>query len=449
MITIGEEVLEAMNGLWKRCMIVKVIGRHISIAVLSRKLRELWKPRGAMYVMDLPRQFFMIRFEEEEEYLAALTGGQWRVFGNYLMVQDWSSKFDPLRDEIKTTPVWVRLSNIPVNFYHKAIMMGIARGLGKPLKVDLTTLNIERARFARICVEVNLSKPLKGTVVINGDRYYVAYEGLNNICSLCGIYGHLVHTCLRGEQVKKVMPTQRISREEILVSNPVDPEFTTVRRTGRKAGSSPNVVFSAGGSAEESTGGQIRKVMSVSEKDGVEITNRFQGLGEIAELEELREVEIVEGGDKENRDPQKDLRKSQVILQSPVTRGFSNLEKGKGANRNGPLSRRTGVLKPSESIGPKQKYVKSNKPMRGLVFGLIRGEELVSANGKRLRVETESMGRPGGAFPRNSEEMSGGVSLSLMAMPTPRGQDESEVQLDETAPMMVNRTDIEVGNTRE
>lgn len=74
-ITIGREVLDTMNGLWKNCMIVKVLERNISISVLSRRLWEMWKPRGAMYVMDLPRQFFMVRFEAEEEYLAALTGG--------------------------------------------------------------------------------------------------------------------------------------------------------------------------------------------------------------------------------------------------------------------------------------------------------------------------------------------------------------------------------------
>lgn len=73
--------------------------------------------------------------------------------------------------------------------------MGIAKGLRRPICVDLATLNFERARFARICVEVNLAKPLKGTVLINGERYFVAYEGLSVICSKCGIYGNLVHGC--------------------------------------------------------------------------------------------------------------------------------------------------------------------------------------------------------------------------------------------------------------
>ncbi|CAA7030618.1 unnamed protein product [Microthlaspi erraticum] len=52
-ITIGTEVMEAMNGMWKRCMIVRVLGRNIAISALSRKLRELWKPKEAMYVIYL------------------------------------------------------------------------------------------------------------------------------------------------------------------------------------------------------------------------------------------------------------------------------------------------------------------------------------------------------------------------------------------------------------
>ncbi|XP_010474089.1 PREDICTED: uncharacterized protein LOC104753550 [Camelina sativa] len=147
-ITIGQEVLDAMNGLLKSCMIVKVLGRSMPIAVLQRKLRVLWKPKGAMYVMDLPRQFFMVRFDVEEEYMVALTGGPWRIFGNYLMVQAWTLEFDPLKDEITTTPVWVRISILPYNFYHKAILSWIAQSLGRPVKVYRTTLSFERGRFA-------------------------------------------------------------------------------------------------------------------------------------------------------------------------------------------------------------------------------------------------------------------------------------------------------------
>lgn len=84
-ITIGAEVLEAMNGMWKRCLIVKVLGRNIAISVMNKRLREMWKPKGDMFLMDLPRQFFMIRFR---------VGG--RVFGcvNWGSMEDFWELFD-------------------------------------------------------------------------------------------------------------------------------------------------------------------------------------------------------------------------------------------------------------------------------------------------------------------------------------------------------------------
>lgn len=48
-VTIGREVLDAMNGMYRQCMIVKVLGRHIMIASLNRKLRELWKLKGVWW----------------------------------------------------------------------------------------------------------------------------------------------------------------------------------------------------------------------------------------------------------------------------------------------------------------------------------------------------------------------------------------------------------------
>lgn len=50
--------------------------------------------------------------------------------------------------------------------------------------------------------------------------------------------------------------------------------------------------------------------------------------------------------------------------------------------------------------GPNPLKLKSkhNGPTRGLVFGPTRDEVGLSMSGKRLRVEKENIGRPGGAF---------------------------------------------------
>ncbi|KAG7547784.1 Ribonuclease H domain [Arabidopsis suecica] len=399
-ITIGREVLETMNGLWKQCIIVKVLGRNIALPALSRRLREMWSPKGGMHVMDLPRQFFMIRFDLEEEYMMALTGGPWRAFGSHLMVQAWSPDFDPLRDEIVTTPVWVRLSNLPVNFYHKAILLGIARGLGKPIKVDVTTLNFERARFARVCVEVDMSKPLKGTVMVNGERYFVAYEGLSNICSGCGIYGHLVHNCPRRVVEKTVDNVCPNIAGKSIVTKEKDDGFTVVRRAGRRGSPPENRITPAAVPATQITEQNMeRSLKEISQNQGsvdIAISNSFGMLDEDMISSDLREVAIISQENKENEYIPKQAQKNKSAGQGVVHAGPKQLINGSGSGKEGFKSKRAEVSKPKEKNGSRIKVQKQGRPTRGLVFGPTRDEVMLSESGKRLRVEHTRVGRAGG-----------------------------------------------------
>ncbi|CAA7036312.1 unnamed protein product [Microthlaspi erraticum] len=378
----------------------------------------MWKPRGAMYVMDLPRQFFMIRFELEEEYMAALTGGPWKAFGSYLMVQAWSPDFDPLKSEIETTPVWVRLLNIPVNFYHKAILMGIAKGLGKPVRVDDTTLNFERARFARVCVEVNLKKPLKGTVLVNGERYFVSYEGLTNICSLCSLYGHLVHSCPRKAHNPSPLVVTQTTQRSVSGQGvaPVDDGFTQVRR-GRR--SEPE------GVRQEGTKNLERSAIKEGDSSNILLANRFGNLdvnmesagngvvdttnvgGSVTEASRTRgsAANKEDFGNKENMDPS---RKDQGEKSGEqVNEVVFNSKSGRGLKTKRPIQKgkKVGSGKSVEMGRPKQHTL--IRPTRGLIFGLVHGNEAIemSANGKRLRVEQTSPGRSGGFVVTESSEL--------------------------------------------
>ncbi|XP_018479591.1 uncharacterized protein LOC108850579 [Raphanus sativus] len=397
-ITIGEEVLTAMNNLWKSCMIVRVLGRNIPILSLTRRLEELWKPKGSMHVMDLPRHFFMVRFEKEEEYMAALSGGPWRAFGSYLMVQAWTPEFDPLKDEIDTMPVWVRISHIPVNFYHKTILMGIARGLGRPIRVDMTTLKLERARFARVCVEVNLNKPLKGSVLINGERYFVSYEGISSICSKCGMYGHLVHTCPKNdvEGTMVVVPAQEITNHVSTEARGKETGFTQVRHARKKTDQqrrSEDLMRSNEGRA---VAGNIHKeVQSNSVVEKIKVSNRFGSLTESGEMVELQDDTEKEDENKENEntvDP--NVGSGSNGLGKVMAFAATRVKGDQTSTRMGLKEKKTNLKSPNFTR-PKPKSV---GPTRGLTYGPAKGEVNLSLSGKRLRVERESIGRRGGVF---------------------------------------------------
>lgn len=77
----------------------------------------------------------------------------------------------------------------------KVFLLAMASTVGKPIKVDRNTLKVERGRFARICIEVDLTQPIVGKVWLKGHWYKLEYEGLHLICASCGCYGHLARCC--------------------------------------------------------------------------------------------------------------------------------------------------------------------------------------------------------------------------------------------------------------
>lgn len=67
--------------------------------------------------------------------------------------------------------------------------------MGKLLKIDSLTTAQNRGKFAHLCVELDLTKPLEAFFQINQTWYNIEYEGLPDICYLCGRYGHKRDSC--------------------------------------------------------------------------------------------------------------------------------------------------------------------------------------------------------------------------------------------------------------
>lgn len=97
----------------------------------------------------------------------------------------------------------MRIPNVPIQWYSMKFMMRLGNLIGRTLKVDLHTLTVgdkeetrvERGRFVRICVDIDLQKKLVPNVIVANSVFNVEYEGLRMICFGCGKYGHRRETC--------------------------------------------------------------------------------------------------------------------------------------------------------------------------------------------------------------------------------------------------------------
>lgn len=180
---------------WKKALIVKYVGKPVGFALFKHRLMRLWNLKGKSDMLDIGVGFYIIRFELEKDYMHALMDGPWKIFDRYVAVQRWKPDFDPTTAEISTMAVWVRLPGLPVEYFRDDIIRMILEKVGTPLKLDRTTAGVERGKFARAAVELDLSKPLVSMVWIQNRLQRVEYEALHVVCFNCGSVGHREKDC--------------------------------------------------------------------------------------------------------------------------------------------------------------------------------------------------------------------------------------------------------------
>nr|GMD37929.1 uncharacterized protein LOC109192732 [Ipomoea batatas] len=80
-------------------------------------------------------------------------------------------------------------------FDQEDAIKGILATVGTPLKLGMTTAGVQRGKFARGAVEIDLTKSLVVVVMVDDLPRQVEFEGLHAICFNCGEVGHRSATC--------------------------------------------------------------------------------------------------------------------------------------------------------------------------------------------------------------------------------------------------------------
>lgn len=101
---------------------------------------------------------------------------------NFLTIKHCEPLFNTSIVICSQTAIWARLPELPIEFYDPILLKHIGKKLGLVLKVDAHPNDAVRGQYARICVQVNIGKPLKQVVHIGYHSQLVIYEGMNMIC---------------------------------------------------------------------------------------------------------------------------------------------------------------------------------------------------------------------------------------------------------------------------
>ncbi|RYR38369.1 hypothetical protein Ahy_A09g043405 [Arachis hypogaea] len=86
-LIIGESIQKEIREEWWNSLIVKLLGRKISLLALKRRLETMWAKMGSIEVIDLGGDFFLVRFFNSEDLDYGLMEGPWKILDHYLTVQ--------------------------------------------------------------------------------------------------------------------------------------------------------------------------------------------------------------------------------------------------------------------------------------------------------------------------------------------------------------------------
>ncbi|KAH0636156.1 hypothetical protein KY290_036581 [Solanum tuberosum] len=126
----------------------------------------MWKPTESLTLIDLGWYFYIAKFSKKENMHKALHEGPWFVIGSFLSARRWESNFVPNETMEYHTAIWIRLPQLPIEFYGREILEKIRKKLGGLLKIDSCTSATLHGRYARICIQVSIGKPLQDDVQI-------------------------------------------------------------------------------------------------------------------------------------------------------------------------------------------------------------------------------------------------------------------------------------------
>ncbi|XP_021825377.1 uncharacterized protein LOC110766368 [Prunus avium] len=121
-IQFSDRAMDRLCKPWRNALIVR--------------LQQKWSLKGAWKLVDLVNDYYVVKFDLKEDLNFVLTGGPWIIAGQYL----------------------------------------IGNLLGKLLKIDSLTTAQNCGKFARLCVELDLTKPLEAFVQINQNWNNIEYE---------------------------------------------------------------------------------------------------------------------------------------------------------------------------------------------------------------------------------------------------------------------------------
>ncbi|XP_013703951.2 uncharacterized protein LOC106407623 [Brassica napus] len=159
--------------------------------VMSRMINYMataWRVYGRVRGIALSRDRFQFIFQREEDLITVLKDRPWSYNHWTLLLERWCPS--PPKDFLTSLEVWIRIRNIPMNYYTSETMYTLAKKIGHVEEIAYDPKVSQATDYIRAKVTLDVEKPAfeaKNLIIPGGDITVISYEyeKLHKRCFSC------------------------------------------------------------------------------------------------------------------------------------------------------------------------------------------------------------------------------------------------------------------------
>nr|KAJ0221735.1 hypothetical protein LSAT_V11C200050550 [Lactuca sativa] len=293
------------------------VGKKLAFPTVNHFTFKMWKTYGLKDIMVNDEGFFFFKFDSKEGMMNVLEGGPWLINNVPMFVQRWRPGLVLSKPHINSVPVWVKVFNVPLEYWNSKGITLIANEIGKPIAMDKITQKMcnehwGRPAFMRFLMEMSAETEwIKELSVVSIDfgtgekvesKCRIEYAWRPDVCNHCKVYGHKNSNCgiLNWKKNDNVADVA-VNREENGKKEKMDDDgFTLVTKKSNKGQKfNAGVVINEEGKVDlikslEKSSKPVNEEMDVSNEDANsrDVDNQEMGKnGKVKEQESQKEVQ--------------------------------------------------------------------------------------------------------------------------------------------------------------
>ncbi|XP_019070681.2 uncharacterized protein [Solanum lycopersicum] len=217
MVQLERKEVQIEEEKWKCALMTYVIGECPGYNTMNRYILMNWSKVNKPEVFLHEEGYYIIKLKSLNDMNEVLYLGPYTISNRPIILKQWSAEFEFGEEFLTEIPLWANFPKLPLNCWGDGSLSRIASAIGVPLFADECTTKQTRISYARMLVELNVTKPVPEKITVmdpNGRTFMqdVVMEWKPLYCDKCQRIGHQCQDTTMEDQPKKRRPWKKVTQ---------------------------------------------------------------------------------------------------------------------------------------------------------------------------------------------------------------------------------------------